>query len=89
MKKINLKLYIMSFLFFFWGILSYYLTKWVHEYFINVFIWIILTIWLFNTSSILFYKTLKSDDEILKYIFSFLNILVLILFTFILLPKIG
>ena len=87
MKKINFKLYISAFLFFFWGILSYYLTKWTHDYFITIFIWISTSILLINTSSILFYNVLKSKDEYLKYIFSFIHILFLIIILLILFPK--
>ncbi len=82
MKKINFKLYIIWFLLFWLWLLSYKLTKWVHNYFTTVFIWVAASIFFINTSSIFFYKTLNSKDEYLKYIFSFLHILVLILISF-------
>jgi len=85
MKNINFKIYVLSFLFFFWWVFSYYMTKWHHEYFATIFIWFALTIWLINTSSILFYKTLNSNDDYLKYVFSFLHILVLLFISFLIL----
>jgi hypothetical protein len=77
MEKINLKTYIIAFLLFFLGIGSYYITKWTHSYFATIFVWVIFIFWFINTSSILFYKTLNTNDEYLKYIFSFLHILIL------------
>lgn len=88
MKKINLKIYALSCLFFFSWVLFYnYIVRWTHNYFTTLFIWIVLTILLLNTSSILFYKTLKTNDEYLKYIFSFINILTFSILSFIFISK--
>ncbi|QFR39406.1 hypothetical protein A9Q91_04215 [Candidatus Gracilibacteria bacterium 28_42_T64] len=87
MKNINLRIYTLSVLFFFLGIFVYYMTKGAtHNYFITLFIGVTLTIGLINTSSILFYKTLKTNDEYLKYVFSFIHIIGLITLSFILVP---
>jgi hypothetical protein len=74
MKNINFKIYALAFLLFFLWVFTYYLMAWMHSSFITIFIWTISVIWFYNTSSIMFYKTLKTKDEILKYVFSFLHI---------------
>ena len=50
--------------------------------FIKVFIQIIILISFINTSSIFFYKTLKKNDEFLKYTFSFINIFILLFISY-------
>jgi|SaaInlLV_10m_DNA_3_1039740.scaffolds.fasta_scaffold11558_3 hypothetical protein len=88
MKNINFKIYALAFLFFFLWVFTYYMMTWNHDYFITVFIWAISVIWFYNTSSILFYKTLNTNDEILKYVFSFLHIVSLAFAGYMILVKI-
>lgn len=81
MKNINFKIYWIWFLLFILSIVLFNLVQWQHN-FPSIFIWVMLAIWLFNTSWIFFYKTLNTKDEIRKYIFSFIHIVLLISISF-------
>ena len=86
-KKLNIKFYITWItLFIFWillfNLMQLIQVQWIIS-FIKIFIQASLLVLFINTSSIFFYKTLKTDDEYLKYTFSFLNILILIFIVFI------
>lgn len=77
MKNINLKNYWIWFLLFILSILTFNLIQWQNE-FVWIYIWVVIAIWIFNTSWIFFYKTLNTKDEIRKYIFSFIHIVLLV-----------
>lgn len=81
MKNLNLKFYWIWFLLFIASILVFNLNQW-QDSFTPIFIWIVIAIWLFNTSWIFFYKTLNTNDEIRKCMFSFIHIVLLISIAF-------
>jgi heme O synthase-like polyprenyltransferase len=81
MKNIDIKNYIIWFSLFILSILVFNLVQWQHS-FAPIFIWVVIAIWLFNTSWIFFYKTLNTKDEIKKYMFSFVHIVLLITILF-------
>jgi len=85
MKNINTKNYIKWIVFFIlwfllFNIMQLINLQWISS-FIKTFSQIILLVLAINISSILFYKTLLSQDEYRKYAFSFINILILIVFS--------
>ncbi|MDD3646773.1 MAG: hypothetical protein PHH06_05215 [Candidatus Gracilibacteria bacterium] len=81
MKNINFKIYGIGFLLFILSIVLFNLVQGQHN-FPSIFIGVMLAIGLFNTSGIFFYKTLNTKDEIRKYIFSFIHIVLLISISF-------
>ena len=81
MKNINIKSYLMWLTLFASSIIVFNLVQWQHN-FAFIFIWVVMAIWLINTGWIFFYKTLNTKDEIQKYVFSFINIVLLIAIIF-------
>jgi len=87
MKNLNIKFYITWIVLFIFWILFFNLmqliqSQWIIS-FIKIFIQITWLILLINTSSIFFYRTLPTNDEYLKYIFSFISIFILLFISFI------
>jgi amino acid transporter len=93
MKNINIKAYILWLILFLSWIMIFNIMQLIQSQgilsFIKIFIQVSLLIFFINTSSIMFYKTLKISDEYMKYIYSFLNILILMFISFILISKIN
>ena len=82
MKNINFKTYLVWLLILTIWIISILLLKGWQSNFWTVIIWIMISLISVNISSVLFYKTLKTESEILKYIFSSIHIITLILISF-------
>ena len=82
MKNINIKTYLAWLLVIIIWIISIFLLKGWQSTFWIVMILIMISLISINVSSILFYKTLKTESEILKYIFSSIHIVTLILISF-------
>lgn len=86
MKNIDKKIYIIWIILFFSSVIMFNLLQWSNS-FIIIFSWIVLSIGLFNTSWIFFYKSLQIKDEYLRYVFSFLHIVIFTVMSFILIPS--
>ena len=82
MKNLNIKTYLIWLLVITIWIVSILFLKGWQSNFWSVLIWIMISLISINISSVLFYKTLKTDNKILKYIFSSAHIVSLILISF-------
>lgn len=78
MKNINLKIYSIGLLFSLLWVVSFSIVNWWIKNFWIVMIWIIFSILFINIASILFYKTLNTNSDILKYSFSTIHITVIV-----------
>lgn len=81
MKNINLKIYLIGLVFSLLWMVSFSIVNWWIKDFWIVMIWMIFSIWLINIGSILFYKTLNTNSDILKYSFSCIHIISIVFFT--------
>lgn len=81
MKNINFKIYLIALFVSLLWIISFSIVNWWTKNFWIVMIWIIFSIWLVNIGSILFYKTLNINNDILKYSFSCVHIISIVFIT--------
>jgi len=77
MKNIDFKQYLAWLITFILWVILFKISDWNRNLALVIF-WIILSVWLFNISWILFYKVLKTKKEYQKILFSFLNIIILL-----------